>query len=60
MSGQEWRFTDEHGVERTIDTTELRSSLASGKIAPSTLVWREGLKEWQPAFTLPERQGVRS
>lgn len=58
MSGQEWRFTDEHGVERTIDTTELRTALSSGKIAPSTLVWREGLKEWAPAFTLPELSGA--
>ncbi|MBL9024593.1 MAG: DUF4339 domain-containing protein [Myxococcales bacterium] len=54
MTSQEWRFTDEHGVERTIDTNELRSALSSGKIAPSTLVWRDGLKEWAPAFTLPE------
>ncbi len=54
MSGTEWRFTDEQGVERTIDTPALRAALASGKIAPSTLVWHEGLKEWAPAFTLPE------
>ncbi|NUO48140.1 MAG: DUF4339 domain-containing protein, partial [Polyangiaceae bacterium] len=54
MSGTEWRFTDEQGVERTLTTQELRASLASGKIAPSTLVWNSGMKEFAPAFTLPE------
>lgn len=54
MSGTEWRFTDGDGAERTVGTEELRASLASGKVPPSTLVWRDGMVEWQPAFTLPE------
>ena len=54
MSGASWRFTDADGVERTVSTDELRAALAGGKIPPSTLVWREGMGEWQAAFTLPE------
>jgi hypothetical protein len=33
---------------------QLRAALASGKVTPSTLVWREGMKEPAPAFTLAE------
>lgn len=33
---------------------ELRSALASSVLAPSTLVWREGMAGWVPAFTVPE------
>ncbi len=54
MSGTTWRFTDEQGVERNVTTPELRSALVAGTVQPSTLVWREGMKEWVPAFTLPE------
>ncbi len=58
MSGPNWRFTDDQGVERSIGTAELRAALASGKVAPSTMVWHEGMKEWAPAFTLPELSGA--
>jgi hypothetical protein len=50
----EWRWTDERGVQRLVGTDELRAALASNVLAPSTLVWREGMKEWAPAFTMPE------
>lgn len=49
-----WRFSDELGVERELSTSELRTALSSGSLLPSTLVWREGMAEWQPAFTMPE------
>ncbi len=50
----EWRWTDERGVQRLVGTDELRAALASSVLPPSTLVWREGMKEWAPAFTMPE------
>jgi hypothetical protein len=37
-----------------VGTDELRAALASSVLPPSTLVWREGMKEWAPAFTMPE------
>jgi GYF domain 2 len=49
-----WRWTDERGVQRLVGTDELRSALASGVLPPATLVWREGMKEWSPASTIPE------
>jgi hypothetical protein len=49
-----WRWTDERGVQRLVGTDELRSALASSVLPASTLVWREGMKEWAPASSLPE------
>ena len=49
-----WRFTDDQGIERELSTADLRAALSSGSLLPSTLVWREGMKEWAPAFTLGE------
>lgn len=49
-----WRWTDERGVQRLVGTDELRAALASSILPPSTLVWREGMKEWAPASSMPE------
>lgn len=54
MASSVWRFTDDKGVEREISTVDLRAALMKGTLLPSTLVWREGMKEWVPAFTLPD------
>ena len=50
----EWRWTDEQGVQRLVRTEELRAAIAGNVLPPSTLIWREGMKEWVPAFTVPE------
>ncbi len=49
-----WRWTDERGVQRLVGTDELRSALASAILPATTLVWREGMKEWASASTVPE------
>jgi hypothetical protein len=54
MAADEWRWTDEQGVQRLVRTDELRAALASSVLSGSTLVWREGMKEWAPASTMPE------
>ncbi len=41
-------------MQRVVQENELRSALASSVLAPSTLVWREGMSGWVPAFTVPE------
>jgi hypothetical protein len=53
-----WRWTDERGVQRLVGTDELRAALASSVLSPSTLVWREGMKEWAPASTIAELAGA--
>ena len=54
----EWRWTDERGVQRLVGTEELRAALSSQVLPPTTLVWREGMKEWAPASTVPELSGA--
>ncbi len=41
-------------MQRLVGTDELRAALASSILPPSTLVWREGMKEWAPASSMPE------
>jgi hypothetical protein len=50
----EWRWTDERGVQRLVGTEELRAALASSLLPATTLVWRDGMKEWAPAAVMPE------
>ncbi len=50
----EWRWTDERGVQRLVGTDELRAALASSLLPATTLVWRDGMKEWAPAATMAE------
>jgi hypothetical protein len=54
----EWRWADDHGVQRLVHTAELRAALASRVLPWSTLVWREGMAEWAPADSLPELLGA--
>ncbi len=49
-----WRWVDVDGVQSAIDEWELVSSLASGTLAPYTLVWRVGWKQWLPACKVDE------
>lgn len=53
----EWRWTDERGVQRLVRTEELRAALANKVLPPTTLVWRPGLPEWVPASAMPELAG---
>jgi len=41
-------------VQRLVGTDELRAALASSVLPGTTLVWREGMKEWAAASTRPE------
>ena len=50
----EWRWTDERGVQRLVSTDELRDALESGVIPGTTLVWRHGMPAWAPALEVPE------
>ncbi len=44
----QWYY-GENGVQHgPVDDAELDQLLAAGRIQPTTLVWREGMNEWQP------------
>jgi hypothetical protein len=46
-----WYYNSGGQQQGPISDAELASLLATGKITPETLVWREGMKDWQPLAT---------
>ncbi len=50
----QWRWTDEDGVQRLLNGEELRAALRDGRLKPTTLVWRRGMKNWQSAMSVDE------
>ena len=53
-SPDQWRWTDDDGVQRLLGSEELRAALRSGKLRADTLVWRRGMTSWQPAESVRE------
>jgi len=41
-------------VQRLVRTGELREAIENHVLPASTLVWREGMKQWAPASSMPE------
>jgi len=44
-------------VQRLLRGEELRVALAEGRLKPSTLVWKRGMRSWLPAASVPELVG---
>ena len=67
MSEKIWYYADGEEPRGVFSNLDLKNLIASGKINDSTLVWRDGMEEWQPlktAFkniesTPPKRQAPR-
>ncbi len=53
-SADQWRWTDDEGVQRLLGADELRSALADGRLKATTLVWKRGMPSWVPAGEVPE------
>ena len=58
MSPDEWRWSDEQGVQRLVRLDELRQALATRVLPASTPVWRQGMAEWLPAEQVSELQSA--
>ncbi|MSP23944.1 MAG: hypothetical protein EXR75_02030 [Myxococcales bacterium] len=59
-SPDEWRWTDDEGVQRLLGGDELRAALRNGGLRGSTLVWRRGMQSWVAAETIAELGAVPS
>jgi GYF domain 2 len=46
-----WFYTDGSSQFGPVTDSQLDELLHSGKISPNTLVWREGMSQWQPLNT---------
>lgn len=48
----EWYWTEQDKRNGPCSARELKDHVASGRVQPSTLVWKKGLAEWVPASTV--------
>lgn len=54
MAAQEWYYASEGQATGPVSLQELQRLAFFGKIFPDTLVWTEGMANWEPAGTLPQ------
>lgn len=50
----QWYYGSPAGQSGPVDERYLREMIASGQLAPETLLWREGMKDWARLDSLPE------
>ena len=53
----QWYYGSSAGQTGPVEEHELRALIASGGVGPETLVWRDGMKEWQPLQAVQELKG---
>ncbi len=49
-----WYYAHENQQRGPVSLDEIRVLLASGQLAPTDLMWREGMANWAEARTIPE------
>jgi uncharacterized protein DUF4339/uncharacterized protein DUF4190 len=54
MADTQWYYAANGQQHGPVTLAELRQFLSSGQVPPSSLVWREGMGDWQPAQVLSE------
>jgi hypothetical protein len=53
-SSTQWHYATADGQQRgPVDADELRRLAAGGAVSPQTLVWTDGMADWQPAGAVP-------
>lgn len=52
-----WYYVLDGTQHGPVETDEIRAMLASGMIHRDSLIWREGMEEWQPLGAVPEWTG---
>ena len=53
MSGRSWFYASEGKQQGPFPEIQLRELIARGAITPDTLVWTEGMANWQKAAEIP-------
>lgn len=49
----QWYYSNNATQMGPVTDAELRAMLASGKVNATDMVWREGMKDWLPASSVP-------
>jgi hypothetical protein len=50
----QWHYGSSAGQHGPVEENELRAMIAAGNLGPETLVWRDGMRDWQPLGRVPE------
>jgi hypothetical protein len=50
----QWYYSKNGRQLGPVEESELRAKLASGEVAQTDLVWRDGMGDWRPAGGVPE------
>jgi GYF domain 2/Domain of unknown function (DUF4190) len=50
----QWYYSKDGVQLGPVSDSEIRGKFASGEILVTDLVWREGMRDWQPAAKVPE------
>jgi hypothetical protein len=53
MADQSWYFASQGQQQGPLSEAQLRELIATGKVTPETLVWTEGMANWQKAGDIP-------
>ena len=53
----EWYYAKNGKQEGPVSAESLQSMIVSGAVAPTDLIWREGMAEWTPAGQVAEFSG---
>ena len=59
MAESQWYYAASDRQHGPVTEAELKRLLASGEVASTSLVWRDGMGEWQPAGQMSELGAVR-
>jgi hypothetical protein len=54
MADAQWYYTRGGQQAGPVSPEQLRQMAAVGQVAPTELVWREGMANWQPLASVPE------
>jgi len=46
---QTWHYLDAQNTSKQVPENQLKSLVQSGVIAPTTMLWKDGMKDWVPA-----------
>jgi len=50
----DWFYGKDNAQHGPISDLEIRSLISTGQIDPTTIIWREGMKEWSPLKDVSE------
>lgn len=56
----QWYYGSPAGQAGPVEERQLREMIAAGQLAPETLLWRDGMKDWTRLDSLPELYSLPS